>query len=113
LLKKFEVQCLKLLGQIPKGKVTTYREIAKALDSQAYRAVGRAMARNRDLVVVPCHRVVCSNGKVGGYANGIDQKIKLLEREGIPISREKVVDLEVRALQVLSIQSFNSVLLIV
>ena len=52
------------------------------------------MARNRDLVVVPCHRVVCSNGKVGGYANGIDQKIKLLEREGIPISREKVVDLK-------------------
>ena len=94
MLKKFEVQCLELLGQIPKGKVTTYREIAKALDSQDYRAVGRAMARNRDLVVVPCHRVVCSNGKVGGYANGIDQKIKLLEREGIPISREKVVDLK-------------------
>jgi len=94
LLKKFEVQCLKLLRQIPKGKVTKYGEIARVFDSKAYRAVGQARARNRDLVVVPCHRVVCSNGKVGGYANGIDQKIKLLEREGIPISREKVVDLK-------------------
>ena len=94
MLKKFEVQCLELLRQIPKGKVTTYREIARVLDSQAYRAVGRAMAKNRDLVVVPCHRVVCSDGKVGGYANGIDQKIKLLEQEGIPILRRKVVDLK-------------------
>jgi len=48
LLKKFEVQCLELLTQIPKGKGTTYREIARVLDSQDYRAVGRAMAR-RDL----------------------------------------------------------------
>jgi methylated-DNA-[protein]-cysteine S-methyltransferase len=94
LLKKFEVQCLELLGQIPKGKVTTYREIARVLDSQAYRAVGRAMARNRDLVVVPCHRVVCSDGKVRGYANGVDQKIQLLEREGILILNGKVVGLE-------------------
>jgi methylated-DNA-[protein]-cysteine S-methyltransferase len=94
LLKKFEVQCLELLRQIPKGKVTTYREISRVLDSQAYRAVGRAMAKNRDLVVVPCHRVVCSDGKVGGYANGVDQKIQLLEREGIPILRGKVVGLE-------------------
>ena len=52
------------------------------------------MAKNRDLVVVPCHRVVCSDGKVGGYANGIDQKIKLLEQEGIPILRGKVLDLK-------------------
>ena len=85
---------MELLRQIPKGKVTTYREIARVLDSQAYRAVGRAMAKNRDLVVVPCHRVVCSDGKVGGYANGIDLKIKLLEREGIPILKRKVVDLK-------------------
>jgi methylated-DNA-[protein]-cysteine S-methyltransferase len=94
LLKKFEVQCLKLLRQIPKGKVTTYREIDRVLDSKAYRVVGQAMAKNRDFVVVPCHRVVCSDGKVGGYANGVDQKIQLLEREGIPILRGKVVGLE-------------------
>ena len=92
--KSFEDQCLKLLGQIPAGKVTTYREIARALDSKAYRAVGRAMAKNRNLVVVPCHRVVCSDGKVGGYANGVDQKIELLEREGVAVIRERVIDLE-------------------
>ena len=92
--KSFEDQCLKLLGQIPAGKVTTYREIARMLDSQAYRAVGRAMAKNRNLVVVPCHRVVCSDGKVGGYANGVDQKIELLEREGVAVIRERVIDLE-------------------
>ena len=64
------------------------------LDSQAYRAVGRAMAKNRNLVVVPCHRVVCSDGKVGGYANGVDQKIELLEREGVAVIGERVIDLE-------------------
>ena len=92
--KSFEDQCLKLLRQIPAGKVTTYREIARMLDSQAYRAVGRAMAKNRNLVVVPCHRVVCSDGKVGGYANGVDQKIELLEREGVAVIGERVIDLE-------------------
>ena len=80
--------------KIPKGKVTTYKEMALVLGTKAYRAVGRAMAKNRDFVVVPCHRVVCSDGKVGGYANGVDQKIQLLEREGIPILRGKVVGLE-------------------
>jgi methylated-DNA-[protein]-cysteine S-methyltransferase len=94
LTKSFEEQCLKLLRQIPAGKVTSYREIARALDSQAYRAVGRAMAKNRDLVVVPCHRVVCSDGKVGGYAKGVDQKIELLEREGVAVIGERVIDLE-------------------
>ena len=90
----FENQCLKLLRQIPVGKVTTYREIARALDSNAYRAVGRAMAKNRNLVVVPCHRVVCSDGKVGGYVNGAEQKIALLNREGVAVIGERVVDLE-------------------
>ena len=94
MLKKFEVQCLKLLRQIPKGKVTKYGEIARVFDSKAYRAVGQARARNRDLVVVPCYRVVCSDGKVGGYANGVDQKIQLLEREGILILNGKVAGLE-------------------
>lgn len=92
--KSFEDQCLKLLRQIPAGKVTTYGEIARALDSKAYRAVGRALAKNRNLVVVPCHRVVCSDGKVGGYANGEHQKIELLEREGVAVIGERVIDLE-------------------
>ena len=64
------------------------------LDSKAYRVVGQAMAKNQGLVFVQCHRVVCSDGKVGGYANGVDQKIQLLEREGILILNGKVVGLE-------------------
>jgi O6-methylguanine-DNA--protein-cysteine methyltransferase len=52
------------------------------------------MAKNQGLVFVQCHRVVCSDGKVGGYANGVDQKIQLLEREGILILNGKVVGLE-------------------
>ncbi len=92
--KSFEDQCLKLLRQIPAGKVTTYREIARKLDSKAYRAVGRAMAKNRNLVVFPCHRVVCSDGKVGGYANGVNQKIQLLKREGVAVIGERVIALE-------------------
>ena len=92
--KSFEDQCLKLLRQIPRGKVTTYREIARALDSKAYRAVGRAMAKNCNLVVVPCHRVVRTDGKVGGYKAGTEQKIELLKREGVAVIGERVIDLE-------------------
>ena len=94
LTNAFENQCLKLLRQIPAGKVTTYREIARALDSKAYRAVGRAMAKNCNLVVVPCHRVVRTDGKVGGYKAGTEQKIELLKREGVAVIGERVIDLE-------------------
>ena len=76
------------------GKVTTYREIARTLDSKAYRAVGRAMAKNRNQVVIPCHRVVRTDGQVNGYAGGTDQKIELLKREGVAVIGERVVDLE-------------------
>ena len=78
LSKTFDKRCYDLLLQIPKGKVTTYREIAHALGTKAYRAVGQAMNRNPNLVRVPCHRVVKSNGEVGGYAQGEIEKIKLL-----------------------------------
>ena len=63
-----------MLMEVPKGKVTTYRELAHALGTKAYRAVGQAMNRNPQLVSVPCHRVIKSNGEVGGYALGIDRK---------------------------------------
>ncbi len=76
--------------QIPKGKVTTYKEIAHALSSKAYRAVGTAMKENKNPIVVPCHRVVNSNGYVGNYAKGQEQKIKLLQEEGIEIINGKI-----------------------
>ena len=93
LSKTFDQRCYDLLLQIPKGKVTTYREIAHALGSKAYRAVGQAMNRNPNLVKVPCHRVVKSNGEVGGYAGGLSRKIELLRQEGVDVSEHGQVDL--------------------
>jgi len=90
----FDQRCYDLLLQIPKGKVTTYREIAHALGTKAYRAVGQAMNRNPNLVTVPCHRVVKSNGEVGGYVQGENEKIRLLLIEGVVIRKHKVLNLE-------------------
>jgi len=73
-----------LLSQIPRGKVTTYKMLAKKLGVHP-RAVGRMLNSNLRLVVVPCHRVVCSDGKLGGYKAGVEQKTKLLEDEGINV----------------------------
>ena len=95
LSKTFDQRCYDLLLQIPKGKVTTYREIAHALGSKAYRAVGQAMNRNPKLMKIPCHRVVKSNGEVGGYAQGENEKIKLLLEEGINLRKNKILNLEI------------------
>lgn len=90
----FDRRCYTLLRKIPKGSVTTYKLLAEALGTRAWRAVGNALARNPDPVATPCHRVVRSDGSVGGYAGGIARKIALLEAEGVTIREGKVVDLE-------------------
>ena len=89
---EFERRCYALLRQIPEGRVTTYKAIAEALGTKAYRAVGRAMGNNPDPIIVPCHRVVASNGSLGGYTPGVDKKIALLESEGVRIEQGHVVD---------------------
>ena len=89
----FDKKCYELLAKVPKGKVVTYKDIAKSLDSKAYRAVGNAMNRNKNAPSVPCHRVINSSGSVGGYAFGVDNKIKILKEEGVEIVNGKV-DLE-------------------
>ena len=93
--KSFNQRCYDLLRQIPKGKVVTYADIAHQLGGKAYQAVGNAMASNPDVIVVPCHRVVNSNGAIGKYALGTEKKIALLKEEGILLNTEnnKVVDL--------------------
>ncbi len=90
----FNKRCYQKLTLIPKGMISTYAEIAKSLDSNAYRAVGNAMAKNPHPVAVPCHRIVKSDGTLGGYALGISKKIQLLKKEGIKIKNNKVVDFE-------------------
>ena len=91
--RRFDERCYELLNQIPEGKVTTYREIANALNTKAWRAVGSAMAKNKNLIDVPCHRVVRSDGIVGQYALGTEKKIEILLQEGVKIDNGKVKDL--------------------
>jgi methylated-DNA-[protein]-cysteine S-methyltransferase len=91
--KSFDERCYDLLLKIPKGKVTTYKKMAEALDTRAYRAVGQAMNRNPCLVEVPCHRVVKSNGEVGGYAGGSARKTELLREEGVEVSENGQINL--------------------
>lgn len=81
--------------KIPRGKVTTYGDIAKAIGSPgASRAVGRILNINPDPVVVPCHRVVMSDGRLGGYAFGSERKQQLLEKEGLTFSGNKLADFD-------------------
>ncbi|MEG3755857.1 MGMT family protein [Psychromonas arctica] len=87
--KSFNEKCYSLLMQIPRGKVVTYADIAHQLGGKAYQAVGNAMASNPTPIVVPCHRVVNSNGAIGKFALGTAKKIALLKEEGILINEDK------------------------
>ncbi|MBN2646972.1 MAG: MGMT family protein [Thiotrichales bacterium] len=86
----FYQQVYYLLLQVPKGKVTTYADLAHALNNKAYRAVGSAMANNDLPLLIPCHRVVKANGEIGCYALGQDKKARLLQLEGIELENGKV-----------------------
>jgi methylated-DNA-[protein]-cysteine S-methyltransferase len=87
----------KKLLKVPKGKITTYGELAKAVGlKNGQRAIGRIMNKNPFPVIIPCHRVVNSNGKIGGYAYGQDVKNKMLTKEGIEIQNGKILDFEKR-----------------
>lgn len=70
------------VSKIPKGKTLTYKEVAKLVGSpRAYRAVGNVLNKNHD-PDIPCHRVIRSDGKIGGYNRGSEKKKKLLQAEG-------------------------------
>ncbi|GKT11177.1 MAG: methylated-DNA-[protein]-cysteine S-methyltransferase [Thiomicrorhabdus sp.] len=88
----FNEQCYQLLLKIPKGRVTTYKAIAEALNCRAYQAVGNAMNQNPNPIKVPCHRVVNSDGRLGGFALGTDKKVELLLLEGVEIKDNRVVN---------------------
>lgn len=88
----FNQKVWNLAKKIPKGKVTTYKAIAKKLRTKAYRAVGSALRRNPYAPKVPCHRVVSSDGSVGGFKGKkfSKEKIRLLKKEGIGIKNNKI-----------------------
>jgi methylated-DNA-[protein]-cysteine S-methyltransferase len=88
---EFERAALVATFKIPKGKVSTYKGIAKKIGRpQAYRAVGNALHKNPLAPIVPCHRVVRSDGRFGGEKKGVESRRILLEKEGIPIENGRV-----------------------
>jgi O-6-methylguanine DNA methyltransferase len=79
----FQQACWRALLAIPYGETRSYADIARAVGKpNAFRAVGMANNRNPIAIVVPCHRVIASNGTLCGYGGGLDVKRKLLELEG-------------------------------
>lgn len=79
---EFRLRVWKLLSEIPYGQTATYGEIAlKLTKTMSAQAVGGAVSHNPISILIPCHRVVGANGKLTGYAAGIDKKVKLLEIE--------------------------------
>jgi methylated-DNA-[protein]-cysteine S-methyltransferase len=87
-----QIHTYELLKQVPKGRVTTYKALAAALHTKGYRAIGQFMRTNPFAPTVPCHRVVASDGAIGGYNGGIPKKIRMLRAEGIKISGRKIVN---------------------
>lgn len=79
----FQLSCWRALLAIPYGETRTYSDIARAVGKpNAFRAVGMANNRNPVAIIVPCHRVIASDGGLCGYGGGLDVKRKLLELEG-------------------------------
>jgi len=88
---KFEKEVLVATFKIPEGKVSTYKRIAEKIGRpHAYRAVGNALHKNPLAPIVPCHRVVRSDGTFGGEKKGAESRRSLLEKEGIPIESDRV-----------------------
>ena len=90
---KIEERVYKKLLQVPKGYIVTYGDLAKAVNLQhGQRLIGRIMKNNPFPVIIPCHRVVKSNGDIGGFAFGTNIKKNLLLNEGIQTNKNKIVD---------------------
>jgi len=81
-------------ARIPAGRVVTYRQVAAALGTKAYRAVGNALNRNPYAPAVPCHRVVGTDGSLTGFAGGLAKKRQLLAGEGVGVRADGRVDVE-------------------
>ena len=94
-LTAFEKNILRLVKEIPVGKVVTYKTLALALNRpRASRAVGNALHKNPELFKTPCHRVIKSSGLLGDYVLGPQKKVELLKREGVIVRRGRVINLK-------------------
>ena len=98
-MKTFNNRVYKFCSKIPKGKVSTYKEIAKAMKTKGYQAVGNALRNNPYAPQVPCHRVVKTDGTIGGFGGQtkgkkIKEKVSLLEKEGVNVKNNKIIDFD-------------------
>ncbi len=96
---------LNTVRKVPKGKITTYKLLAKACNKpKASRSVGRALNKNKCSFfeniaknkMIPCHRVIYSNGRIGGFSKGVEKKIVLLEKEGVLVQNGRVLEFSER-----------------
>jgi len=80
--KSFKERVLEIVKNIPRGRILTYKQVAEKIGkSNAYQAVGNVLNNNYD-PKIPCHRVIRSDGKIGGFNSGPAKKITLLKKEG-------------------------------
>lgn len=94
-ITEFQKSVYKACEKIPKGRVSTYAEIARAIKNpDSSRAVGNALNKNPFAPKVPCHRVVKSGGFLGGFASGQADKIAILKKEGVRILNQKIVNFD-------------------
>ena len=83
---EFQIKVWKAISNIPKGKTLTYKELAKIIGKpKATRAIANACGKNPFPIKIPCHRVIRSDGNIGGYSGkgGVNSKIILLKKEGV------------------------------
>jgi len=89
----------KLLKKVSRGKITTYKSLGDALGTKGYRAIGQILRNNPYAPIVPCHRVIASNGTIGGFMGktsgiAITKKKELLQKEGVHFSGRRVQNFE-------------------
>lgn len=90
----FQCQVWDAVNKIPFGQTTSYLKLSQALGNPAaIRAVGAAIGANPILIIIPCHRIIGTNGQLTGYAGGLDRKERLLELEGrAPMAKQAMLD---------------------
>jgi len=88
LCSRFQWKLLRRVRQIPYGKVITYKGLARLTDTKSARTIGNALAKNPFPIIIPCHRVVNSNGTIGGFQSGKRLKRHLLKLEGITFDKK-------------------------
>ncbi len=87
-LTLFQKKVYKIVLSIPEGETRTYQWVAEKLGNpKAARAVGNVLSKNPCPIIVPCHRIIRKDGKLGGYIGGIEKKKALLEKEKAPVAQ--------------------------